>query len=97
MEASPEMHLDEFEMMFEKDYSLFSFLSTSTTTRSAWFLDIGASRHMTEAREIFSSLMKSDADIHVQLGDDSKYAVKGEGKVTFYLESRGLLDAQDVF
>jgi hypothetical protein len=30
------------------------------------------------------------------LGDDAKYAVKGEGTITFHLESGGLLDAQDV-
>jgi hypothetical protein len=47
--TSTETQLDEFATKFEKDYSMISFLSTSTTTRSAWFLDSGASRHMTEA------------------------------------------------
>jgi hypothetical protein len=32
----------------------------------------------------------------VQLGDDAKYAVKGEGTITFHLESGGSLDAHDV-
>jgi hypothetical protein len=47
--TSTETQLDEFATKFEKDYSMISFLSTSTTMRSAWFLDSGASRHMTEA------------------------------------------------
>jgi hypothetical protein len=54
--TSTETQLDEFATKFEKDFSLVSFLSTSTTMRSAWFLDNGASHHMTEARELFSSL-----------------------------------------
>jgi hypothetical protein len=32
----------------------------------------------------------------VKLGDDSKYVVKGEGKIMFHLDSGGSLDAQDV-
>jgi hypothetical protein len=32
----------------------------------------------------------------VELGDDAKYVVKGEGTILFHLESRGLLEAQDV-
>jgi hypothetical protein len=64
--------------------------------RSAWFLDNGASHHMTKAHEIFSILMERDSYLHVQLGDDSKYVVKGEGTITFHLESGGSLDAQDV-
>jgi hypothetical protein len=59
-------------------------------------LDSGASHHMTEAWEIFSSLMESDSDVHVELGDDAKYAVKGEGIITFQLESGVSLDAHDV-
>jgi hypothetical protein len=41
---------------------------------------------MTEAQEIFSSLMEKESKVHVELGDDVRYAVKGEGIVTFQLE-----------
>jgi hypothetical protein len=51
---------------------------------------------MTEAQELFSSLMERDSDVHVELGDDAKYAVKGEGTICFQLESGGSFDAQDV-
>jgi hypothetical protein len=70
-------------MKFESDFSLVSYLSTSIATTSAWYLDSGASRHMTEARELFSSLTKTNSRIHVELGDDAKYTVKGEGTVLF--------------
>jgi hypothetical protein len=59
-------------------------------------LDNGASRHMTEAWELFISMIESDSDVHVELGDDVMYALKGEGTIMFHLESRGLLDSQDV-
>jgi hypothetical protein len=90
------MHLDEIVGKFEKDYSLVSFLSTNTTMRSTWFLDSGASHHMTEAWEICSSLTERDLDVHVELGDDSKYAVKGDGIVMFHIDSGGSLDSHDV-
>jgi hypothetical protein len=70
-------------MNFEKDFSLFSCISTNTPTRSAWNLDSGASRHMTEAWDIFSILTKRDSNVHVDLGDDAKYAVKGDKKIMF--------------
>jgi hypothetical protein len=38
---------------------------------------------MIEARELFSSLTKKDSGIHVELGDDAKYAMKGEGTILF--------------
>jgi hypothetical protein len=90
------MQLDEFVANFEKDYSLVSCLSTSTTTRSVWFLYSGAYCHMIEARDLFSNLTESDTNIHLQLGDNAKYVVKGEETIIFHLESGGSLDSQDV-
>jgi hypothetical protein len=45
-EASLEKQLDEVVVNFEKDFSLVSFLSTITTTKSVWHFDNGASHHM---------------------------------------------------
>jgi hypothetical protein len=59
--TSAETQLDEFVVKFERDFSLVSFLSTNTVTRSVWYLDNGASRHMTEAWELFNSLMEKDS------------------------------------
>jgi hypothetical protein len=38
---------------------------------------------MKEAWELFSSLTETDSDVHVEFGDDVRYAVKGEGTITF--------------
>jgi len=59
-------------------------------------LDNGASHHMIEACDLFNSLMESESEVHVQLGEEAKYAVKGERTYMFHLESGGLLDAHDV-
>jgi hypothetical protein len=87
--TSAEMQLDEFAVKFEKYCSLVSCLYTTTATKSAWFLDSVASLHMTEARELFSSLTKRDTYVRVELGDDAKYAVNGERTVMFHLELGG--------
>jgi hypothetical protein len=81
--TSVERKLNEFVAKFDKDFSLFSFLSTSTTTMSVWFLDNDASHHMIEALELFSSLTEMDLDVQVELGDDAKFVVKGEGTTMF--------------
>lgn len=36
---------------------------------------------MIEAWKLFSSLIEKDSDLHVELGSDAKYAVKGVGIV----------------
>jgi hypothetical protein len=88
--------LDEFATNFEKHFSLVSCLSMSTPTRSAWYLDNGVSRHMIKAQDLFSIMMERDSGVHVYLGDDARYIVKGKGIVTFQLDSGGSLDAHNV-
>jgi hypothetical protein len=58
--------------------------------------DSGASHHMIEAHDLFSSLTERDSNVHVELGDDAKYVVKGEGTIMFHLELGGSFDAQVV-
>jgi hypothetical protein len=46
-----------------------------------------------KAWELFSCMMERHSDVHVELGDDAKYVVKGEGEFSFQLDSGGSLDA----
>jgi hypothetical protein len=94
--TSTKTQMDEFVAKFEKDFSLVSCFSTSTVSRSAWYVDSGASSHMTSARELFTSLTKQDSRLHVELGNDAKYAVKGVGTISFQLESGSSLEVKDV-
>lgn len=46
-------------------------------------MDSGASRHMTLTWELFNNLMEQDLEVHVELGNDAKYAIKGVETISF--------------
>jgi hypothetical protein len=48
----------EFAFKFERDFSMLSFLCTSTTLRNVCYVENGASRLMTSTRQLFSNLKK---------------------------------------
>jgi hypothetical protein len=48
--------VEEFSTKFDKDFSLVVCLSTRTTHSSVWYIDSGASRHMTSVREHLTDL-----------------------------------------
>jgi hypothetical protein len=76
---------------FKKDFLLVSCLS-GTISSSAWFVDSGAPRHMTWTHELFTSWLKMDSGLHVELGTNAKCGVEGVGTVGFQLESGGSLE-----
>jgi hypothetical protein len=88
--------MNEFVAKFEKYFLLVSFLSTSTISRNAWYVDNEVSRHMTSTRQLFSSLKKQDLGVQVELGDDAKYPVARVGTIPFQLELGNYLDLDDV-
>jgi hypothetical protein len=53
-----------------------------------WYIDSGASSHMTGAREFFTDLSEGDVELDIELGDDSMVKAVGRGKVTFQRESQ---------
>eukprot|EP00253_Pinus_taeda_P035422 PITA_35422 len=57
--------------------------TTSIATSSIWYVDSGASHHMTAVREYFSELSEDDTDMEVVLGDDNMVRVVGVGTLTF--------------
>jgi hypothetical protein len=69
---------------------------SGTVSKDAWFVDSGASRHITGTLELFIGLSKKDLDLHVELGTNAKCGVEGVGTVRFQLESRGSLEVADV-
>ena len=48
-----------------------------------WYIDTGASCHMTGAQEFFSELGEGALDIEIVLGDDCTVRAVGVGTVTF--------------
>ena len=57
---------------------------SSSLSTSVWYLDIGASCHMTGCREFVSSLREEDIDLQIELGDNGKYKAVVHGTITFY-------------
>ena len=50
----------------------FSFIAcmVSSALGSVWYLDSGASFHMTGDEELFSDLEEKDLQMHIKMGDD---------------------------
>jgi hypothetical protein len=59
-------------------------------------VDSGASRHMTGSQKSLTSLTEENSRLQVELGDNTKYAVKGVGTASFQLKSRKPLRMSDV-
>ena len=70
--------------------------STSGASSSVWYVDSGASRHMTGVREYFSELSESGTDIEVVLRDDSIVREIGVGTLKFEREPKPPLKESDV-
>jgi hypothetical protein len=78
--------VEEFSTKFDKEFSLIACLSSRTTTTDAWYIDSGASHHMTAVREHLTDLTQC-GDAEVVLGDDWEVKVASCGTVSFRRES----------
>jgi hypothetical protein len=88
--------VDEFTSQFEQEFSLVAGLSSSTTSSVVWYIDSGASRHMTGVRSQFSELTERTLETDVVLGDDRTVSAAGVGTVIFQRESLPPLKLCDV-
>eukprot|EP00253_Pinus_taeda_P005090 PITA_05090 len=61
-----------------------------------WYLDSGASFHMYGDKNLFSTLEEKDLQMQIEMGDDRKYRVSGEGTVVFQREHEAPLTLTDV-
>jgi hypothetical protein len=55
MEASASTEVDDFATRFENEFSLIASLS-SLASNGVWYIDNGASSHMTRVRYYFSNM-----------------------------------------
>ena len=83
--------MDDFPSRFENEFSLVVCLATSTVSDSMWYIDSGASRHMTGVRDCFLEFNQSAVEMSVILGDDSVVRAVGTGTVGFERESQSPL------
>ena len=79
-----ESQLDEVAKSIRKEYYLISTLFGSiTNSNEIWLVDSGASQHMTGYRSSLTNLTEKESSIHVELGDNARYAVKSIGSTSF--------------
>jgi hypothetical protein len=80
---------------FELEFSLIACMFSSALG-SMWYLDSGASFHMTRDKDIFSDLEERDLKMHIEMGDDGRYNATRIGTITFQRESLKPFQLKDV-
>ena len=87
--------VDEFSRNFDEEFCLIACME-STTGSIIWYIDTGASSHMTGQKRLFRDLQERGTRIHVELGDDAQYQAQGVGTVSFQRQSGKPLSFVDV-
>ena len=59
-----------------------------THVEDTWFIDSGASKHITGKKQTLSRLEENKSPQKVSLGDDYQYPIKGIGESSYKLDSR---------
>eukprot|EP00253_Pinus_taeda_P022413 PITA_22413 len=67
---------------FELDFTLIACM-VSSMRGCGWFLDSGASFHMTNNKSLFSTLEEKDLQILIEMGDDERFNVSRVGTISF--------------
>jgi hypothetical protein len=69
---------------------------TQGSDTDIWLVDSGASKHITGFRSSLTNLIEKNSSLQVELGDDSRHAVKGVGETSFQLDSSNPTSIKDV-
>ena len=83
--------VEEFNKNFDEYFCLIACME-STTGNNVWYVDSGASCHMTGQKRFFKDLQEGGLNIQIELGDDAH----GVGTVSFQRESTKPLSFVDV-
>jgi hypothetical protein len=73
----------KFQTQFERECAFLICCTLVETTPSVWYIDSGASSHMTGVKEHFTDLRDTEVRMEIALGDYSSVRVAGIGIVTF--------------
>ena len=79
--------VEEFASKFDREFSLIEYLSSCSSTSRVWYIDSGASAHMSGVRECFSKLNERGVSVEVELGDGKVVRAVGRGTVSFQRKS----------
>jgi hypothetical protein len=87
---------EEFQAHFERECAFLICCTSVETTPNIWYIDSGASSHMTGVREHFIDLRDPEVRMEIALGDDTIVRVAGRGTITFQRESMTPISFRDV-
>ena len=69
---------------------------SGSTSQGVWYIDSGASTHMTGVREYFSSYKEEQMDLQITMGNKTKCTPVGRGTIEFQMEARTNIQATNV-
>jgi hypothetical protein len=87
VDVDPKPHQRDEDTKDEVFFFISALLGTVHTDSDIWLIGSGASIHMIGYREHLTDLVEKESRLHVVLGDNVKYTVKGVGTSTFQLDS----------
>ena len=96
-QVAASVDVEDFASTFEREFSLITCLSACSGSSRDWYIDSGASTHMTGVREVFFEITERDIDVKVELSDDMVANAVGRGTVAFHRESRPPLRFRHVY
>jgi hypothetical protein len=85
-----------FRLYFERECAFLICCTSVETAPSIWYIDSGASSHMTGVREHLTDLRDTEVRMEIALGDDTLVRVVGIGTVTFQRDSMPPISFRDV-
>jgi hypothetical protein len=77
--------------MFERECAFLICCTSVEKACSIWYINSGASSHMTGVREHFTDLKDTEVRMEITLGDDTLVGVVGRGIVTFHRDGMPLI------
>ena len=76
--------VEEFASQFDREFSYMASTSTSLAPSSRiWYVDSGASRHMTGNKAQFTQFSDRSINLEIELGDESIVRAVGIGTISF--------------
>jgi hypothetical protein len=80
----------------DEDINISTLSGMVPTNDNTWLIDSGAFGYMTSLRDHLTNFVEKETHLHVVLGDDARYNVKGVGTSTFQLDSNMQLQLREV-
>jgi hypothetical protein len=96
LDGSNKLSSRKSRSQINKDINISTLSGMVPINDNTWLIDSGASRHMAGIRNHQTHFIEKETHLHVVLGDDARYNVRGVGTSTFQLDSYMHLKLEEV-